>query len=374
MLHRRPHFRVAGLLLTLTAHTVVLDAQTPPEPAPQAPQAPQTTTSAPANAAVEVIQRWFDVPAANLMLRYRRVESSEGFVNANHMQDGFLLRARLKFDRAGHYAVNAGIATGPTFTGAWNNTGWGTGGARTTGVYMKQIFFAATPVTGLDLSYGSLSLVRGESTEITTFDNDGYMTGLRATIKRPADVFLDDITVTEGYLGDLAWPSFWDRYNRLGDWNYLHVLAGKKIAHGAVAVSGDYTYLAGVNVYRGAASVKTPRLYVIDSVRYEQYCRTRSLDACGFATTLDKALNKHVTLSGGYADIDQNYGNTNADRFLRGRRFFELVSVKVLRDAVVSAFGTQAVNNDFVVPNGHRFDLVLTYNALGPLQRAGLFR
>ena len=66
--------------------------------------------------------------AATLMARYRRVESSEGVVTASHMQHGLVLRVRVKFDRRARYALNAGLATGPAFTGAWNNVGWGPGG------------------------------------------------------------------------------------------------------------------------------------------------------------------------------------------------------------------------------------------------------
>ena len=227
---------------------------------------------------------------------------------------------------------------------------------------------------GIELTYGGLGFVRGESTEITTFDNDGYMVGARATVKRPADLFLDEITVTHGYVGDLTTPGFSDRYKQLGAANYVHVLAGKKVGHGLNA-SADYTSLPGAGDRAGRASIsRTPRARVIDGVRYEQYCRVRQLPACGFAATVDKALTARVTVSGGYADIDANYGNTNADRFMRGRRVFELVTARVLRDVTVSAFAAQAVHNAFVVPNGRRFDLVVTYNALGPLQRAGLFR
>ena len=338
----------------------------------QPPAAPQGDPAT-GHSARTAIERWFDVQAAALMARYRRIETSDGTVNANHLQDGLLLRVRVKFDRKARYALNAGVATGPAFTAAWNNAGWGTGGPRTTGVYLKQLFLSAAPVRGLDLAYGSLGFVRGESTEITTFDNDGYMAGARATVKRPADLVLDEISVTAGYVGDLATPGFSDRADGLGRANYFHVLGGKKIG-ALLNASADYTHLSGAGILRGAVHLRTPRVRVVDAVRYEQYCRSRQLPACGFAATLDKTVATRVTLSGGYADIDADYGNTNADRFMRGRRFFEMVTVRVLRDLAVSAFAAQAVHNAFVVPNGRRFDLVVTFNALGPLQRAGLFR
>src|SRR5262245_6904534 len=117
MVHLRLRLGTVALTLALAARTVALDAQTPPDQVPPAPQAPAPQVPAPPGAVAaqsfsDVVQRWFDVPTATFMARYRRVESSEGFVNANHMQDGFLLRARLKLDRRGRYALNGSWATG----------------------------------------------------------------------------------------------------------------------------------------------------------------------------------------------------------------------------------------------------------------------
>ena len=81
-----------------------------------------------------------------------------------------------------------------------------------------------------------------------------------------------------------------------------------------------------------------------------------------------------MTAGGGYADIDETYGGLNADRFNKGRRFFALASVKVFQDLTASTFVSRAVHNSFAVPNNRRIDFVVAYNALGPLQRAGLFR
>ena len=244
---------------------------------------------------------------------------------------------------------------------------------RTTGLYLKHLYLAAAPIKGLELSYGSLGFVRGESTEITTYDNDGYMLGARATIHRPDRLFLDEISVAQGFFGDPAEPGFSDRAKKLGTVNFYHVLGGKKIGH-LLGVSADYTNQESAGTIRGAAGLKTPRARVVDLVRYEQYCRVQRLPACGFAASAEKALHSRVTASGGYADVDPDFGGVNGDRYTRGRRVFEQISVRVLRDVTLSAFATQAFRNAFAVANARRVDLVVSYNALGPLQRAGFFR
>lgn len=339
----------------------------------QSPGNGEPVGPAPAHSVRAVVQRWLDVQAATVLARYRHVVSSTGTLVANHMQDSFLLRPRVKFDAKGRYALSATLQTGNNFTASWNNVGWGTGGPRTTGVYLKHLYFSAAPIAGLDVSYGGLGFVRGESSEITTYDNDGYMLGGRVTIRRPDDLFLDEISATEGYFGDPANPGISDRISKIGTVNYFDVVGVKKVGK-LVGLSGDYTYQDHAVTLRAAALVRTPHARVIDSVRYEHYCRVRRLPACGFAGTVDKTLTARLNVSGGYADVDPDFGGVNGDRYTRGRRVFEQVSVRVVRDVTVSAFATQAFDDSFVVVNARRVDLIVSYNALGPLQRAGLFR
>ena len=59
-------------------------------------------------------------------------------------------------------------------------------------------------------------------------------------------------------------------------------------------------------------------------------------------------------MSGGYADIDPDYGNTNADRFMRGRRVFELVTVRVLRDRAGKAIALVETTNALLAEIGSR--------------------
>jgi hypothetical protein len=314
-----------------------------------------------------------DLQAAIVQARYRRMESSADTVLANHMQDSVLLRGRVKFDAKGHYGLTGSFQTGPTFTGSWNNVGWGTGGPRTTGIYLKHLFLTAAPVTGLDLSYGSIGFVRGEASEITSYDNDGYMLGGRVTVRRPKALFLDDISYSQGFFGDPAEPAFSDRYSNFGVVNFHQVVGIKRFGR-LFAFSGDYTNQDGAGTVRAAARFRTPRMRVIDGIRYEQYCRVQRLPACGLGATVDKALGRRVIVGGGYANVDPDFGGVNGDRYTRGQRVFEQVTVRVFRDFTVSGFATQAFDNSFAIANTRRVDLVVTYNALGPIRRAGWFR
>ena len=160
-------FRFGTIALLLLTGTLCTPAQAQTQVPGDQAAPPQAAAAHSVRTAVE---RWVDLQAAIIQARYRRVESSADTVLANHMQDSLLLRGRIKFDAKGHYALTSSFQTGPTFTGSWNNVGWGTGGPRTTGIYLKHLFLTAAPVTGLEVSYGSIGFVRGEASEITTYD------------------------------------------------------------------------------------------------------------------------------------------------------------------------------------------------------------
>jgi len=85
------------------------------------PAAAQTPQAAPG------ATRWFDLQIFAVNTRYRIIEDSRGVVVSNHLQERTQLRARLKLDAKGRYAVNGGVFTGTTFTSGWNSTGVGPG-------------------------------------------------------------------------------------------------------------------------------------------------------------------------------------------------------------------------------------------------------
>ncbi len=337
----------------------------PPDTSPPQPTRPAETAGPP-------IERWFDLQTASLMARYRWVQASAGEAASDQLQDNVILRARFKFDAKAAYTINGEVATGPAFTSGWNNTGVGDG-ERAIQMSLKQLFLAARPLAGLELLAGGIAIVRGETTEITSYDNDGYLMGERVSVRRPGQLYFDEMTFTNAYLGDLDAPGVMHRFHRLGEPNYRQLLVRKRISS-RFAGSADYTRVDGVGTVRAAVAARTPEARVADLVVYEQYRRLGDAGAFGFAAFGEKALFGRATIGAGYADIDEQYGGLNADRFNRGRRLFEQASVRLTRDLGLSIFLCQAVHNAFPVSNRRRVDVVLNYNAMGPLRRAGLFR
>lgn len=315
--------------------------------------------------------RWFELQTATLSVRYRFVENSAGVTTNNQLQHNEAFKGRFKFDAKGNYSIYAGVFSGNNFTGSWNNTGWGTGDGFTN-LYLKQLYFSAKPVKGLELQFGGLYVARGEGTEITTYDNDAYLMGERLILKRPKELFFDEISVTYAYLGDLNTPNINKRFHRLQQSNYHQFLVSKNLGKRAT-VSGDYSFQAGTETLRQAIKVKTKELRVIDSFRFENYQRMDVKRDYGFSVYGEKALHRRFTLGGGYAQIDPNYGGLNSDRFNKGKRLYLQSTLTLSPEFSISTFLQHGVANDFAISNRTRVDVIFSYNLLKTLQRTGIF-
>ena len=329
-------------------------------------------TPAPAKPAPPHLSRWFEVQNATLNLRYRFIDTTAGVTTANQLQRRETLRGRFKLDSSAKYTLNLGLSTGTRFTSGWDNTGWGIASAQKN-LAFRAIYFAAQPVRGLAVQYGGLYIIRGESTELTTYDEDGYVIGQRITLRRK-ELHLDELSATVGYLSsDAREIGISKRTKYLNDTpNYRHFLADKKFGTRA-AVSIDFTFADGANIWRQGLNVKTPELRVVDTIVLENYQRRNRNADQGFALTLDKAVHRNVRVNGGYASVDPLYGGLNSDRFQIGNRVFGMVIYNISPEFLASWFVTRAVANDVPLPQRTLTNLVFTYNALPALRRTGLF-
>jgi hypothetical protein len=200
------------------------------------------------------------------------------------------------------------------------------------------------------------------------------MQGYRVSLKRPHDLYLDEVSVTTGYLGDLTTINVFKRFKWMNDHNYTQVFGAKKLSK-TVALSADWSELNGDDTLREGVKLGTKQFgHVIDAVRFELYQRVDAAKTGnGAAFTVERAVNKTVSVNGGLANIDKNGNALNGDRYARGKRCFAGTTVTFLPELTLSAFYTHAFDNDFTVANNQRLDLILSYNVLKALQRHGLW-
>ena len=346
------------------AEATVVAASPDIQPNPFQKQSKAKTSTAKAH-------RWFDLQAAQTETRYRFIETSAGVTAANQWQHRQSVKAGFKFDEKGNYSIQSFMGTGNSFTGGWDPTGVGTGNP-TWDFRVRRLYAQAIPVKGLELAVGSFDVVRGETSEVTNYDNDAFMQGYRVSLKRPHDLYLDEVSVTTGYIGDLTTINVFKRFKWMNDHNYTQVFGAKKLSK-TVALSADWSELNGDDTLREGVKLGTKQFgHVIDAVRFELYQRVDAAKTGnGAAFTIERAVNKSVSVNGGLANIDKNSNALNGDRYARGKRCFLGSTLTFLPELTLSAFYTHGFDNDFAVANNQRFDLILTYNVLKALQNHG---
>src|SRR5262249_38669103 len=150
--------------------------------------------------------------------------------------------------------------------------------------------------------------------------------GERLSIKRPTEVFFDEIVVTRAYIGDLSTPNFFRRTNRIDEANYREVAVAKAFGKRA-GMSLDYSVQSHADILRGALRAAVPasvRLKFVDTLRLEGYRRLNQSVAGGLAIAGEKVISTRATVGVGYATIDPRYGALNGERYGIGRHLFSI--------------------------------------------------
>lgn len=311
------------------------------------------------------IGRWVELQTGSISMRYRYVANAGGQTVANQGQYAVAVRAKFKFDPRGKVSVTAGLFSGNSFSGGWNNTGWGTGKAQSH-LFLKELFVEAKPVKGVSVQFGGIDIQRGLSTEVTSYDNDGHIMGERLTLQRPKQLYFDTVAVTYGYLGDLNKASVNRRWRRLGKSNYHQFLVVKKLSD-HVAFSADYTFESGADTLRQAVKFTLPKGKLIDTFLFENYQPLSRPYGYGFSVYGEKKIGAHLTAGAGFARIDRTM--LNGDRYPRGNRFYFHGSYVFAKDFTLSSALIHGVGDLPAVISRTRLDVILTYNFMNTLRR-----
>ena len=326
-----------GFILWLVA--VPLAGQTAPEAAPR-----------------------LEIQSLTFGLRYRMLENHLGTHAQNWSDHHEGLKLRLNLDRTAQYSVSAVASNGDTFQAGWNLRGL-RDGQSSNRVFLKQLYVTGKLREDFEFQYGGLPIVRGESSEITTYDNDGYLTGQRFTLSPKRGV--DELTVTAGYLGDLRNPSVTRRLHHLSEVNYGQVLVKKKLSDRLTATA-DFTDDDGERTLRQGVVIRPSRW--VDLIRVEAYERVSGQRDAGGAITIEKPFGR-TRLAASFASVDDHYRPVNGDRYGRGRRLSFTSTTALTRDVSLQFFVTRALDEDLVMGNHTRFDVHIRYELAALLRQ-----
>ena len=190
--------------------------------------------------------------------RYTRLhtDNNKDVTTSNQQQYKDSFRARVNLDPQKRYTVNIGYFSGSSFTSSWNNIVQPNRHRCSTARnnYVKQRLRTAIPVKGLEFQYGGLYASRGESDEWVSYDDDNYLVGERVSVRRPKELYLDEITVTRGAIGPLATPNLASRWDGLKNPDYTQVLGVKRFSQ-MVSGSLEYDRQIGADILRAAVTL-----------------------------------------------------------------------------------------------------------------------
>lgn len=364
-------FRILNVAIAALLFSIAISAQTP-SPSPNI-NAGGTTDSGGKRAKPlspeDKVKRWFEFDQLSAATRYHYIRNANRTINSNNVQWQFIAKFRVKFDRQNKYGVAANFATGSAITTLWNATGWGTGKFQDN-VNLRQLYVYAKPTKSVEVQAGGLYFNYGESTEATTYDNDGYITGERLIIRSPKKLYFDEVSVTYARLADLTTPNVFRRFKHFNKQNY-HQFLVRKQAGKYVSFSADYTFESGIDTLHQAVRFKIPKGHIFDAVLFENYERVDPDTNYGFNLYGEKKLGRMFTLSGGFADI--HIRALNSDRFPPGKRFYISNIIRFSPEFSLTTQFTQGVG--FIAPTVHRtrLDIIFNYNILETLKRTKLF-
>ena len=303
-----------------------------------------------------------EIQSATFGLRYRMLENHLGsrFQNWSDHHQG--LKLRLKLDDAARYSLTAVAFNGDSFQASWNLRGL-RDGQSSNRVFLKQLFVTSKPRKGVEFQYGGLPIVRGESSEITSYDNDGYLMGERLTLAPKR--LVDELTMTAGYLGDFRSPSVTSRWHRLSEINYRQLLVRKKLSDRLTATA-DFTDEDGERTLRQGVLIRPSR--GVEMIRLEAYERVNGSRGAGGAITAEKSFGR-TRFAATFASVDDRYRPVNADRYGRGQRVSLTSTTAIGRDVSLQVFVTRALDDDIAMSNRTRVDVHIRYELAAILRQ-----
>jgi hypothetical protein len=240
----------------------------------------------PANSPPRII----DFTQVDVYARYRYVDTTSGAVTSDDLQYRISGRIRLNLHNTGTY-VGSRIETGSTFASGWSNSG--VGRSKAEWVLNAKTFFVGQKLgKNAEVEVGAMDFEQGAGSEASYADFDSYTEGYRLRVHDLRGRYAPSKLVLHiGYVGDLNTVNSFARMHRLGEINYVQVLAEKSLNKKATA-SLQYDRLRGFNLLRAATKMTLPDPWWVNDARLETVARVSDGATAGWALHLVKTKNR----------------------------------------------------------------------------------
>ena len=227
-------------------------------------------------------------------------------------------RFRLNLQSNGATFIEARVESGSSFNNPYNTTGLGNDERfrlNVKSVYMRHSFGR-----GIQAEAGGLDYDYGAGTDMAYAAGDGWLTGYRLRIlssHSKVSWLPNRIIATVGYLGDFTRPNFFSRSYRMGDVNYVQLLAYKRFGeHFEGSAEGDR--IAAIQFTRETLRFSRLRSRLLDTATTDATIRASNGTAVAWdvslANTLDNQSRWHTGLI--FSDVPVGIFSQNNQPFL----------------------------------------------------------
>ena len=238
---------------------------------------------------------------AELGSRFRYLDAQRGSVFDRDLQLKSSIKVAVSF--WGEWtAIKLRAETGSTFSSSWSYTGVGLHN-QGPAFSIKTFYLAQKLNRRVAVRVGSMDFDQGAGTEATYADNDGWVSGYRLGWGgwKTNRWLPDRVGVTAGFIGDYKLPNAFARLYRLGDPNYVQVLAAKKFRGNESTM--EFDSIQAIAFVRPAVRVGKVPGHIFDEATLEAMVRLNDSASAGWAATMLKKLGSakrwtaHATLS-----------------------------------------------------------------------------
>jgi len=284
---------------------------------------------------------------------FRYVDTAPGKVTARDLYYKVSTRVQINLVGEGITYVQARGESGRSFSASYDYTGIGMH-ERYWSFNLKSLFVGQKIGRHLEAQAGGLEYDWGVGTEATYADNDGWLEGYRLRYTGAGRGFLPDkVGATVGYAGDFLQPNAFARLHRMGDENYVQILALKKLAKTRDA-SAEFDSLQSIRYTREAFRWQKLPVPIAPDLTLEAMTRASDNPTFGWSGTLARNLDKKARLRPGvfYSDMPKGIflnGKEqvllNGDSYVLGKRIGPTMKIQVFKNFELSLFGSRRLDD-----------------------------
>lgn len=290
---------------------------------------------------------------AETVSHFRYVDAAEGKVTARDVYYKLSTRVQLNIKGDGTTYLQGRGESGGNFISSYDYTGVGLH-ERHWSFNLKSFFLGQKFGKHLEAQVGGIEFDRGAGTEASYADNDGWLEGYRLFYSgSPRKALPERINVTAGYVGDFLQPNVFARLPRMGEQNYIQILAAKKLGVNR-DLSVEFDSIQTIRFTRQALHWQKIPLRVVDEGFLEAMIRASDGTRFGWSASLFKTLDNQRRFRPGvfYSDMPDPMflrGKTrifqNGDSYVFGKRIGPTFRWLLPRNFEVTLFGSRRLDS-----------------------------